>query len=327
MTVMAERHREPGQIWPSLNSGNQRNAYVFFGVPQNEVQRLFYPRAVGAVSAVFMHENIMNEYTLDAALGASTEWVVTFPTKSWYVDEELIDGLPGTEYYYWEPVVGAPNCNNWMPGDQNPAEEYRTGGDEEGVNPNDYPPTGWEFCTFNLYTFTGEAIRPFTDLFDGKACELATIQTWDRDERTFEPDNPTGTRPPVVSPSIPGACDPEIQVCEPATPFELCYEVNVVRFGEGNIFGTPDVEGSSLLISVENEFENGWGKISFTADARHVDRAGLVGLPATGFAAYEFENDFLADDVKAYYGGLFGHKGNVRRTNPRRGQNGGPTSP
>ena len=30
------------------------------------------------------------------------------------------------------------------------------------------------------YTYTGDAIRPFTDLFDGKACELATILLADR---------------------------------------------------------------------------------------------------------------------------------------------------
>ena len=39
---------------------------------------------------------------------------------------------------------------------------------------------------------------------------------------------------------------------------------------------------------------------------------GLLGLPVTGFAAYEFENEFLDGVVKANYGGLFQHKGNVR---------------
>ena len=41
-------------------------------------------------------------------------------------------------------------------------------------------------------------------------------------------------------------------------------------------------------------------------------------LPATGFAAYEFENDFVdGGSVKAYYGGLFMHRGNVRRVDSR----------
>ena len=34
----------------------------------------------------------------------------------------------------------------------------------------------------------------------------------------------------------------------------------------------------------------------------------------TGFSAYEYENDFVeGDGIKAFYGGLYGHKGNVRR--------------
>ena len=313
-------HREPGTIHPSLDDGNQNSAYVFFGVPQNEVQKLHYPRSIAAVSAVFMHENLMNEYALDAALAASTEWVVTFPTKAWYVDVELVGGLPNTDIHFWEPTIGAPNCNNWFPGDPNPAEEYNPGGDYYPDGDPNGNIQGWEFCTFEQFFETGLAIRPFTELFNGKACEFATLQTWDRDERTFEADTPTGTRPPVVSPSIPGACDPDIQICEGPTPFQLCYETNVIRFGDGVIFDTPEIEGSSLLLTVANNYEHGWGNIDLGADPHHVDRAGLVGLPATGFAAYEFENDFLADDVKAFYGGLFGHRGNVRRTNPRRGQ-------
>jgi hypothetical protein len=49
------------------------------------------------------------------------------------------------------------------------------------------------------------------------------------------------------------------------------------------------------------------------------DEEGLVGLPVTGFSAYEFENDFVdGGDVKAYYGGLFGHKASVRATTAAR---------
>ena len=117
-------------------------------------------------------------------------------------------------------------------------------------------------------------------MFDGSACELASLQTWDRDKRTFISDEPLeGTRPPVVSPSIPGpSCDPAKEACDPATPFELCYEVNVLRFGaddsvdgsDGEIFSTPNLgtadDPASLLLTVENEYENGWGKINLYPD-------------------------------------------------------------
>jgi len=37
------------------------------------------------VSAVLMHDQVMNEYVLDAATKSGTDWVVTFPTKRFYV--------------------------------------------------------------------------------------------------------------------------------------------------------------------------------------------------------------------------------------------------
>jgi hypothetical protein len=37
------------------------------------------------VSAVLMHDHIMNEFVLDAATSAGTDWVVTMPTKRFYV--------------------------------------------------------------------------------------------------------------------------------------------------------------------------------------------------------------------------------------------------
>jgi len=256
-----------------------------------------------------MHENIMNEFTLNEDLAASTEWVVTFPTKNFYVDTQYLEGTVAQRTFY-EPDPDDPGCGGWMPGDENPLT------DPFGGDPTGNEPTGWELCTFLAFTTTG-AIPPFTDVFDGEACETAGLTTWDRDERSFEEDR-GGTRPPVVSPSVPGLCDPEIQFCESVT-FQFCYEVNVMRFGEGVIFGTT----SDLLLTV-SELEDaegdpivsGWGRINFDSSG-HRDRAGLVGLPVTGFSAFEFENNFVGDDdVKAFYGGLFGHKGNVRRTTP-----------
>ena len=150
-------------------------------------------------------------------------------------------------------------------------------------------------------------------MFGEEDCEVVTLITYDRDERTFIPDDETGTFPPVVSPA------PPVQPCGTECDdiiFQLCNEVNVLRFGDRSVFGTPDLDGDSLLITVMDEFEDGWGKINYYFDDDHVDYTGLVGLPVTGFAAYQFENDFVESDdgtVKAFYGGLFQHKGNVRR--------------
>jgi hypothetical protein len=38
------------------------------------------------VSAVLMHDNILNEYVLDPGTKSGTDWIVTFPTKRFYVN-------------------------------------------------------------------------------------------------------------------------------------------------------------------------------------------------------------------------------------------------
>lgn len=318
-------HYLPGSIHPSLDDGDQRTAYVFFGVPQDRAVALFYSRPVDAVTGVFMHENIMNEYTANADLNAATEWVVTFPTKHYYVDELLLPEIDSTA---WVPV-GGDACANWQPGDPYPTTKGEFGDTIDGPGPWDNIAYGWDWglCEYEEFAFAvepDEAQFPFTELFDGEACETAGLTTYDRSERTFEPDTPGGARPPVVSPSLPGGCDPDLQVCE-TTQFELCFQTNVLRFGgedAGSIFGTPDLNGEGgLLHTIDTgltEELSGWGRIDFSVDPEHVDSLGLVGLPVTGFAAFEFENGFLTDDaggsVKANYGGLFSHKANVRRT-------------
>jgi hypothetical protein len=45
-----------------------------------------YHMGIDAVSAVFMADAIYNEYVISDVLGGKTDWVVTFPTKQFYVD-------------------------------------------------------------------------------------------------------------------------------------------------------------------------------------------------------------------------------------------------
>ncbi len=282
-------HYEPGTIFPSLNSGSEDDAWVFFGVPQNRAVELEYEHSVDAVSAVFMHEHIMNEYSVEADLNAGTEWILTFPTKNFYADVPRMQAADLIDL-----VTGGESC----------------------VRASD----GIVYC--EMYY----AREPFSALFnemnedDFRVCEAVSLRTWDREERTFEPSDPGDVIiPPVVSPAPPRECvtgfEPE---CTEATVFQLCNEVNVLRFGEQVVFDTPDFGADgSLLLSVLDEFEEGWGRMNFeftNSGKRRLDEEGLVGLPVTGFAAFEFENDFAeGGDIRAYYGGLFGHKGNVRR--------------
>lgn len=47
-------------------------------------------RAIDAVSAVLMSNTISANYSADRAAGATTEWVVTFPTKPFYTDQAIV---------------------------------------------------------------------------------------------------------------------------------------------------------------------------------------------------------------------------------------------
>jgi len=76
-------HGEPGNSYPSLNDGNIWDAAVF-----TDEGDVFYSetfsRGVDAVSFVFMHDAIMNEYTTQESVNGASEWVIAFPTKSFY---------------------------------------------------------------------------------------------------------------------------------------------------------------------------------------------------------------------------------------------------
>ena len=80
-------HQFPGTTLPSLNSGDVMTASVFLD-NGTVLDSGTMTRGVDAVSYVFMHDQIMNEYTTEAVVNASTEWVVTFPTKAFYVYSE-----------------------------------------------------------------------------------------------------------------------------------------------------------------------------------------------------------------------------------------------
>jgi len=96
-------HGVPGDVNPSLidvggptgdpGTGGGVTAFVF---DNGNLIQATYGAAVGAgrnidaVSALFMQNNIFNEYVLGGGAAASTDWVVTFPTKRFYVDNLIV---------------------------------------------------------------------------------------------------------------------------------------------------------------------------------------------------------------------------------------------
>ena len=88
------RHTNPGSELPSLGSAfADTSAFIF--LDDGSLVTATYVYGVEAVSAVFMHDQVMNEYNIQDSINAKSEWVVTFPTKRFYVDPDFdFDGAP-----------------------------------------------------------------------------------------------------------------------------------------------------------------------------------------------------------------------------------------
>lgn len=87
-------YNEPGSLLPSLNN-SFTGAVTFDGTTATPSS---WSTGTDAVSAVLMASNIFNDYIVDPAIAAATDWVVTFPTK-----HDLVNTTP----------VGAPFTAAW----------------------------------------------------------------------------------------------------------------------------------------------------------------------------------------------------------------------
>jgi hypothetical protein len=87
------QHESPGTISPSLanarTTAGTAAAQVF---SKGALVTSTYPiaQAIDAVSALFVQDEVFNEFATSASAGAASEWVVTFPTKYAYSDQELV---------------------------------------------------------------------------------------------------------------------------------------------------------------------------------------------------------------------------------------------
>jgi hypothetical protein len=254
-------HTRPDSVIPSLNNAAPVSFVFSNGNLIRSTWTVAPARRIDAVSAVFMSELLLNEFTTEAGLNASSEWVITFPTKRFYVDRQTSGST--------------------------------------------------------------SVLAPFTTLFGasaataGTACEALNFDVRDREEG--RPNASLG-----FSPQAPGAL-----------PNSLCFEVNVLTFGQALTIGTAQsssatrILGSNLGRNLNPAIGNtptraGWLNINLgvapgigvrrmvrsdlsaasTAGGGHV----FTGLPATGFWAVVLENNNARPGVRGFYGGAFDHK-------------------
>jgi len=80
-------YQPANSVSPQLSDVFPPVSVVFNGT--SGVYTSAWAQPIDAVSAVLMHNNVMNEYVLDTATKSGTDWVITMPTKRFYV-------VPGT---------------------------------------------------------------------------------------------------------------------------------------------------------------------------------------------------------------------------------------
>jgi hypothetical protein len=72
----------PASTTPDLGFASPTSATVYTG---GTATTYTFTAGIDAVSATLMHDKVMNEIVLDTATASGTDWVVTFPTKRFYV--------------------------------------------------------------------------------------------------------------------------------------------------------------------------------------------------------------------------------------------------
>ncbi len=126
--------------------------------------------AVDAVSALLMRKSIVNQYSVNPFNNAKTDWVVTFPTKHYYVDER-------------DPLSNVVD-------------------DIVGVDPNGY------YAQYNHRVNEDDAVRPFKTTFQQSSGESVAacaevpvdFKYYNREEAEASVDNP-GFSPASVADS------------------------------------------------------------------------------------------------------------------------------
>ncbi len=270
-------HSEPGFTTPNLNSGNITTGFVF--LDDGTSTSSTFVRGVDAVSYVFMHDTIMNEYTTNDDLGAETEWVVTFPTKHFYVYPETSNSLtvlpPFTSLWQGDADLENTACEVilletiWDREEGIPGEETPTGNPIPPIVSPAPPPVAGPVNPIVPFTLCYETNVIAFGADGGGILGSNNLHTIDNGTEFFTSDHGWARL----------ALD------------DYDWDEN----GDGIVDCDP---------------ETGTG-----TECRSRGALGdLQGLPVAGFAVMGFVNSFLGDGagVLANYGGTFQHRGTLK---------------
>jgi hypothetical protein len=81
--AVGQLYTNPGSLLPDLTFASPPTSIVIS--QGGAITSNWAPFTADPVSAVLMHDHVMNEFVLDAGTQSGTDWVVTMPTKRFYV--------------------------------------------------------------------------------------------------------------------------------------------------------------------------------------------------------------------------------------------------
>ncbi|MEW6167421.1 MAG: hypothetical protein AB1651_06965 [Pseudomonadota bacterium] len=232
-------------------------------------------RGIDAVSATIQRAAVLNEWSSNSALGVTTDWIITMPTKGFYVDQGQGQQFAVTL-----------NDSSVPAGSGNGRPEACIAIIAAGAYETGYaallgaaPTGGVDFDDDGVLDCEAVPYPPFARAFDqvtagdrttASSCNEIGFVFFDRAEQTVTA-APPGV---IVSPAPPPVVDTD----------SLCYEANVVTFNGGSALDPQNevnVDTSAL------DAEAGWMFVTLANE----DAAGLdavtdgtqSGLPVIGF--------------------------------------------
>jgi hypothetical protein len=273
-------HQEPGNVLPGLNSGDVKEGHVFLA-DGSVLTSTGLTRGVDAVSFVFQHDQLMNEYTTEDVVNAGTEWVITFPTKHFYVyapsSGSALPIHPFTSV--WDKANAADAACEVVLLD-----------------------TLWdrEETSFTPTVDPGDEVPPIVS--PAPPIIVDPLKPIIPFELCYETS--------VIRFGGPQASIPEIDPTSEILGSSNYHSIHNEDFGYQTGWMRIQLDDYGHDANGDGVIDPGEAALSRYPLGTDGVAYGLEGLPVTGFAVQRFENNFLGDgaDVLANYGGIFQHK-------------------
>ena len=284
--AFTDLHTAPGSTFPSLSQAQtsalgEADAVVFSpSSPLGVITLDFATDLPNAVSSVFIHDAIYNEYNTQASIAGNSEWVITFPTKRLHLENPLT--LAGN-------ALRRPFTDNVDDADPplSPAAS------DNEAQPLVFDPAG--------------------------SCEPITFSFFDREEGPDAAAPILDFSPPPELEEVGFALCYETNVLTFNQEAEVTAGASVV-LGAGEIANNVnlvDASGNEVTagwaaIGLANDVDGDGDIDQFMLDNNFsaiTTRNKLFGLPVTGFWAANYVNSAAQPGLLANYAGVHKHRG------------------